>query len=280
MIVVTGAAGVIGRALMVRLHADRLPYTALDREALARGGPASLISAVPRRPSALVHLAAAVPRPPSIPDDDFSASRTREMDERVLEAARQWGCHVVYASGCSLYAKGGAAPKREEQAGTAVAQTSPYLVAKQKGEHDFLASESATVLRISAPIGEGLPPATVAGRFLETAKAGGILDVWGSGNREQNYVDVVDIADALIRTLIVRPSGLINIAADRPITMLDLAQEVVRACGRGGVRMTGKPDPRDGEPARYSNQRAADVLGWRPMTSMGVSLERLCRINL
>ncbi len=274
MIVVTGASGVIGRALMARLQANRLPCLALGREVLARNAP--LVSSVLRKPSVFVHLAAVVPKPPTIPDDESSAARTRDMDARVLKAVNQLDCHVVYASGCSLYGKSGVVPKREEDAAVEQAPSSAYLAAKQQGERNFLASGRATVLRISAPIGEGIPEATVVGRFMATAKAGGELDVWGSGRREQNYVDVTDIADALFRALIVRPATLINIAADQPITMLELAREVVGTCGRGGVRMSGKPDPSDGEPANYSNQLAADLLGWRAVTSMRTSLERLC----
>lgn len=278
MIVVTGASGVIGRALMARLHSERLPCVALDRDMLAR--PASLISAALRKPSVLVHLAAVVPQPPTVPDDEANAARTRDMDARVLEAVRQWNCHAIYASGCSLYAKGDAAPKREDEAGAEQMPSSAYLVAKQQGERDFLGSGRATVLRISAPVGEGLPRATVLGRYMATALAGGELEVWGSGRREQNYVDVVDIADALFRVLVVRPTERINIAGDQPITMLELARQAVQVCGRGVVLMADKPDPRDGEPARYSNQKAADLLGWRPMTSLRVSLERLSRAAL
>lgn len=278
MIIVTGASGVIGRALMVRLRAERLPCTALDRNMLARSVP--LADAVMRKPSVLVHLAAVVPQPPAIPDDEASAAHTLYMDARLLEAVKHWDCHAIYASGCSLYSRGDAAPKREEEAGSEQRPSSPYLAAKQYGERSFLASGRATVLRISAPVGEGLSRATVIGRFMEAAKTGGDLEVWGGGLREQNYVDVADLADALFRTLIVRPGELINIAADQPITMLELARQAIQICGSGVLRMSGKPDPRDSETARYSNHKAADLLGWRPMTPMRISLERLSGVAL
>ncbi len=273
MIVVTGASGLIGRALMARLRAECLPCAVLDREVLAR--PAPLAAAVPRQPSVLVHLAAVVPQPPAIPDDEASAARTRDIDARVLEATRLWDCHVVYASGCSLYTKAGPAPRQEDDAGAEPPSASAYLRAKQQGERDFLASGRATVLRISAPVGTGLPQATVLGRFMAAAMAGGTLEIWGSGQREQNYLDVADLADALFRALVLRPRELINVAADHPLTMLELAQQAVQACGRGEVRLASKPDPKDGEPARYANRKAAELLGWRPTTSMRVSLQRL-----
>ena len=276
MIVVTGASGVIGRALMARLQAERLPYAVLDRAALA--GHAPLTPALPHPPTVLVHLAAVVPQPPALADDEAAAAGTREIDARVLEVARRWACHAVYASGCSLSPKVGMAPRREEEAGAEPPPASAYLRAKQQGERDFLASGCATVLRISAPLGEGLPHATVVGRFMAAARAGETLEVWGSGQREQNYVDVIDLADALLRVLVLRPRELINIAADEPLTMLELARLAVRVCGRGQVRMAGRPDPRDGEPARYANQKAAELLGWRPVTPLRASLERLSRV--
>jgi UDP-glucose 4-epimerase len=278
MIVVTGASGVIGRAVMTRLHAERLPCAVLSRDILARRF--QIDDAVVRKPSALLHLAAAVPQPPVVPDDEANAAYTRAMDVLILEVARRWDCHAVYASGCSLYAKGNTVPRREDEGGAEHKPSSAYLAAKQQGERDFLASGRATVLRISAPVGEGLPRSTVIGRFLEVAKAGGELEVWGSGQREQNYVDVADLADAFFRALIVRPGELINIAADQPITMLELAHKIVRVYGRGVVRMAGKPDPRDGESARYSNKKADELLGWRPMTPLQVSLEHLNRATL
>jgi nucleoside-diphosphate-sugar epimerase len=274
VIVVTGASGVIGRALMARLQAERLPYVSLERKFLTC--PEALAAGVSRRPSLIVHLAAVVPQPPTVPDDEINANRTRAIDEVVLKAVTLWDCHVLYASGCSLYTKTGSESRREDEAaGVEPTPVSAYLQAKLQGEQNFLASNRATVLRISAPIGPGLSNATVLGRFLAAAMSGRTLEVWGSGQREQNYVDVADLADALFRVMILRPRELINIAADQPLTMLELAQQTVQACGKGEIRLLGKPDPRDGEPARFSNRKAAEMLGWRPMTSMQVSLERL-----
>jgi nucleoside-diphosphate-sugar epimerase len=277
MILVTGASGVIGRAFVARLNAERLPFVVMNREVLGRGIP--LAAALSCKPSVVVHLAAVVPQSPSIPDDEVSAAHTRDIDMRVLEASIMWGCHMVYASGCSLDPKTDLEPIREE---AAVEQSlaSAYLRVKQQGERDFLASGHATVLRISAPVGEGMPSATVLGRFMAAAKVGGVLEVWGSGKREQNYVDVVDLADALFRVLVVRPYELINIAADQPVTMLELANQVVQVCGRGVVRSTENPDPRDGEPARYSNHKAANLLGWRPVSPLRASLENLSKAML
>lgn len=274
MILVTGANGVIGRDFVARLRDESVPHVSLSRAVFDLAGDAPLSACVGRRPSTVIHLAAAVPKPPKISDDESSAARTRRMDRKILEAVREWRCAVIYVSGCSLY------ERRDEpldEGAAVVAQDSPYLAAKLGGEREFLAYENATVLRVSAPLGEGLPAAAVAMRFVLAARSGGEIPVWGSGAREQNYVDTDDIADALWRALIVRPNTLINIAADEPVTMLELATEVASACGTGRVHLTGQADPNDGYRARYSNLRAAELLGWRPRATLRETLNRLAR---
>jgi nucleoside-diphosphate-sugar epimerase len=258
---------------MNKLYSVNLPCVAIDREALV--DVTSLSGVLSKQPSVVIHLAAVVPKPPTISDDQSNAKSTRIIDRAVLEAVDLWNCHVIYASGCSLYTKGGPHPCREMEIGDGPELKSPYLSAKLKGEGEFLASGRATVLRISTPVGEGLSTATVLGRFMLSAKMGRRLEVWGSGFREQNYVDVEDLADAFFRAVIVRPTEVINIAADYPFTMLELAQKVVQIYGRGSVFQNGKSDPGDGETARYSNQRAFEILGWQQLTPLEASLARL-----
>lgn len=278
MVVVTGASGVIGRAFVTRLQAECLPFVVLDREILT--GATYLVDLLARKPSIVVHLAASVPKPPVIPDNEENAAITTEVDDQILEAVKLWGCHAIYASGCSLYPKGHPLRKSEDMTYSEYVTQNSYLAAKQRGEQSFMSTGQATVLRISAPIGKGLPESTVLGRFIDAARCDRNLDIWGSGQREQNYVDVIDIADALFRSMVVRPCEVINIAADYPITMLDLAKKIVQMFGRGSVHMTNKPDPRDGETARYSNVKASEMLGWRPSIPLADSLETLRRGSL
>ena len=275
MIVVTGASGVIGRAFIRRLKAECLPFVVLDRETLI--GATCLVDLLAGKPSIVVHLAASVPQPPVIPDNEENAAITKKIDKRILDAVNLWGCHAIYVSGCSLYPKGHPLQMSEDMIDAEYVTQSFYLAAKQWGEQSFMTTGQATILRISAPIGEGLPKSTVIGRFIDMARSDGNLDIWGSGQREQNYVDVIDIADALFRSMVVRPCEVINISADYPITMLVLAKKIVEIFGRGFVRMTNKLDPRDGETARYSNVKAGEILGWRPSIPIEDSLETLRR---
>ncbi len=274
MIVVTGASGVIGRVLMARFCSDGIEAVGVRREAFDLASGASLATFIGRRPEAVVHLAAAVPHATHYPDSEASAAKTRAADRTVRDAVLEWGCRVVYASTCSLYDKHAATVKVEETP-VAVRPDSPYMQTKHEGEKIFGALASHSILRVPAPIGPGLPDTVVAKRFFNQAVAGQTIRVWGTGKREQNYVDVRDIADMFLRAAHSTSLGVFNISADAPTTMLELAAVMAKVIPRASFELAGVPDPLEQEYTRYSNARAREVLGWVPTASLEDSIRSM-----
>lgn len=271
MIIVTGASGVIGRALMARLRSEGIEAVGVCREVFDLASGASLAAFVGRRPKAVVHLAAAVPHSTRYPDSETSASKTRAADLTVRDAVLAWDCRVVYASTCSLYDKHTATVKFEDTP-VVVRPDSPYMQAKRDGEKMFATLPSHGILRVPAPIGPGLPDTVVAKRFFNRAVAGQTIRIWGSGKREQNYVDVRDIADMFLRAAYSKFLGVFNISSDAPTTMLELAAAMARIIPRASFELPGVFDPLEEEYARYSNARARKVLGWAPMKTLEESI--------
>ena len=277
MIVVTGASGVIGCAVMARLRIEEIEAIGVNREAfdLARGH--SLATYIGQRPEAIIHLAAAVPHSTHYPDNQASADKTQATDRTIYDAAIEWGCRVVYASTCSLYNKKKATVKFEETP-IAIRENSPYLRAKLMGEKMFATLDSQCILRVPAPIGSGLPDTVVAKRFLDQGLTGQPISVWGTGNREQNYVDVRDIADIFLRAACSSALGIFNFSADKPTTMLELAQLMVKVIPGASFEMAKVPDPLEPEYTRYSNKRAREVLGWTPKLSLESSISSMYEV--
>lgn len=275
MIVVTGAKGIIGRAVVARLCARGTPVAAISRDVfdLSRSD-ADLSSLVAARPAGIIHLAAAVPHSVQYPDCEASAGLTRRIDATVRNAAAAWDCRVVYASTCSLYDKR-TPDTKSESTPVSPRPDSPYLQAKHDGEVLLGVLRGAAILRVSAPIGPGLPDTVVAKRFFDIASAGHAIRVWGTGKREQNYVDVTDIADLMIRAVDSDADGIFNIAADAPTPMLELASTMVGVLHRGSFELVDRPDPLEGEYTRYSNERARALLGWRPTVSLEQSIRSM-----
>jgi nucleoside-diphosphate-sugar epimerase len=256
---------------MARLQSERADVVGVHRGIFDLASGASLSKFIGRRPDVVIHLAAAVPHSFHYPDTELSADKTRAADRMVCTAVVEWGCRLIYASTCSLYDKHVATVKFENMP-VIVASGSPYMRAKREGEQMFAEVPSHAILRVPAPIGPGLPDSVVAKRFFNQAVAGEAIRVWGSGKREQNYVDVSDIADLFLRAARSTSVGVFNVAADAPTSMLELAAAIVAVIPKASFRLAGVPDPLEREYARYSNARAREILGWVPKLSLKQSI--------
>lgn len=251
-------------ALLPALHGD------LDEQ------PEAVLASRPE-PAMIVHLAASIPTTAEPADAEASAAANRRIDDNVFGAARSAGAGVVFASSGSVYGSGSGRTFLE--AGP-VSPELPYAAAKLRSEEAgarALAGLPFVALRISAPYGPGQTVATVVHTFLQRALRGEELHFHGSGSRMQDFVFVDDVADAVARCVDRRPRAVLNIAAGRAVSMRELAATVAQAVGEPvAVRPSGRPDPQEGRTADYSIAAAAELIDWRPRTSLRVGLRRWC----
>lgn len=273
-VLVTGAGGLIGTAVCRVLCQRGWNVLAVSRRPTSFGASAgvaldltevNLVARLPSRPDVVVHLAAMVPDGSRVLDDESAAACTRSIDARVFEAAAAWGAHLVYASGCSLYDNRNVDSKTEDAELTA---ESYYLRAKLEGDLSARQLPRSCIMRISAPVGSGLKPSTVLARFVQRARENGVLHVWGSGRREQDFVAVSDVAEFVDAAIRLEATGIFNVAAGRPTTMRELAGIVCKTLGSGSISVNQAPDPLEGRTARFSIAAARKVLDWAPKVSL------------
>lgn len=272
-VLLTGAVGLVGRAVCQRFDADGINYMplvrsrcSLDNAVICDLSSAKGIS-LTQPVRAIVHLAAAVPMAAATPDTEVFADVTRMIDKSVLDLARMLNCPVIYASSCGLYDRSILEVKQESNLG-AINAYSPYLRAKLEGEAKFLEYGNVTIMRISAPVGPGQRKSSVVSRFIEQARSGQAITLWGSGRREQNFISVKDVADFIVRALKTNVPGIYNVASSQPVSMKALAEAIVATVGRGEVTYLEKADPNDADTARFDTSRALETFGWRSETSL------------
>lgn len=265
-VVVTGAAGFVGSALVAELlrrghrvvAMDRRPVAApaaahagalltltgdlLDRDALA---DAALATA-----EAVIHLAGC----PGVRDSaaDVEARRARDnvaATARVL-AAVPAEVPLVVASSSSVYGGSTGAPSRETDP---LAPRGGY--ARSKVAVETLCAQRAgqggrvTVVRPFTVVGEGQRPDMALVRWIRAAEAGRPLEVFGSLERTRDLTDVRDVAAVL--TALAEgahvPGGVLNVGTGRPHTLGEVVAAVAEVTGRA-VRTTVTPAA-DIEPA-------------------------------
>jgi nucleoside-diphosphate-sugar epimerase len=200
------------------------------------------------------------------------------MDVNILDASRVWQCPVIYASGCSIYARRVDRPLVESDPLEQVL-ISPYLGAKRDGDSIFSEYPHGIVLRISAPVGPGLPLTAVMARFSHAARSDKVIRLWGAGKREQDYVDVRDIALLVVRIIAAPKPGIFNVVAGRPVTMLELAQCIARHVKGTEIVIEGRPDPNEQILARYDGALCHAAYSWKSQISLDESIREVLRVD-
>ncbi len=277
MILVTGAAGLVGKELTKLFDELGVSYLGLSHNSFDLAEDLSLVDWMSQAPSQIIHLAAAVPQGYGRKDDRGTADQTRRIDENVARAARAWGCRVLYASTCLLYDCRDSAVKSENSPVSA-RKGSPYSSAKLDGEKTFASLGNSLVFRLSAPVGPSMLHTLVLPKFVAAAKGDLPIEVWGTGLREQDFISLSDIASFLVVAAGTKSlPNVLNLVSSNFVSMIELAELVVQIIGRGKVKVTveSAPDPLDGEFARYSNLLAFETLGWKPLKPLNSSIAEI-----
>ena len=289
---ITGGAGFIGSHLVRRLSA-RGPVTVLDdlssgkKENLAdldcaflRGSildPAPLAEACAGA-THVFHLAALV----SVPESVSHPARCQEINvegtRRVLAAAAQAGAkRLVLASSCAVYGDEPTMPKTET---SPTAPASPYAESKLAGEK--LCAEAplpAVALRFFNVYGPRQDPrgpyAAAVPKFLEAARAGTPLTIFGDGHQTRDFVYVDDVTAALEHAALhPTMSGVYNVASGHSVSVLRLAELTLALTGlRSEIRHApARPGDILHSSASIEKLRAT---GWSPALDLAAGLQKI-----
>jgi nucleoside-diphosphate-sugar epimerase len=288
MILVTGAGGIVGRAVCKRLSEDQIDFIPLLHSQNGDYGNEAIVVNLAEKDSlsiltkanisSIIHLAAAVPHSINTPDTDYFAELTRRIDLNIFSLKRVLGVPLIYMSTCGLYSRSNQSVKFEDD-NSNIKLASPYFSAKWFGEQTFRNEEDCTILRLAAPIGPGLKSNLVLSKFIELARSNETIKIWGDGKREQNYVDTRDISELIVRVLANPIQTVFNVAALQPVTMYELAKIVISSARQGSISFAEQSDPLEGQTARYSIEKARMFYDWSPKIDLKSSCESIISEN-
>lgn len=123
-----------------------------------------------------------------------------------------------------------------------------YAQSKMDAEEvlrQYQGKRSVTIVRSANILGLGQAPKAVLPVFVSAAKHNEDLNLSANPLTPISYIDVLDIAEALMRCLKLRGiSSVYNVAYPNPVTLMELASKVIAACGSSSkIRSTVPPTP-------------------------------------
>jgi nucleoside-diphosphate-sugar epimerase len=130
-----------------------------------------------------------------------------------------------------------------------------------------------STLRFASPIGPGMPKGLIVSAFVSNSLANNTLSINGKGERVMNYIDVRDIADAVIRA-VERPnvSGLFLLNGTS-ISNLDLARLCISVTNsKSAIEFSGNDDSQDAHKWIIDGTKAATQLGFTARITLDQSL--------
>jgi UDP-glucose 4-epimerase len=289
-VLVTGATGFVGSAVLTKLQQLGHAVITLGRTA-------------PREPGPLVHLPADLDEPATIlahrhdlqsvelaahiggevlrtgdpaADDMVRAMRTNVLGTAHLLAALPPSlCSLCYTSSLDVYRPTHVRPVSEDDPPGPVT----YYGASKLAAESLLRVWSVrqgiplAVLRLSQVYGPGDSSAKAIPNFLRACLGGDPPVLRGDGSDLRDYLYVDDAAAAVVRALERRATGIFNIASGVGTSISDLLA-AVRLAAHSSIEPTWLPATRSPSTMVLDVRRARAVLGWEPQVTLAEGLER------
>lgn len=124
--------------------------------------------------------------------------------------------------------------------------------------------------RISAPVGPRMNPKTILPVFINKALAGEDIVLLGKGTRQQTYVHVTDIAQAIYKAILSpNAQGVYNLASHNLVSNRTLAELCCKLTGSSSkIVFSGTEDPADNCNWEVSLQKIKNDTGYEPLVSI------------
>lgn len=230
----------------------------------------------------IVHLAAQVSVAQSVRNPHETFLHNVVGTQMVFEAARLAGTkRIVYASSAAVYGDSKKTPKEEADT---LSPISPYAASKEINERIAAVyartyGVSSCALRFFNVYGPGQKAdhaqASVIPRWIAAIKKGGPIAVYGDGAQTRDFVQVRDVARAVVSALEGSGSGVYNVASGTE-TSLKQVLALLQTVHGSEFPVVFEPS-REGDIVRSmaSIEKIKGELGWVPQVAFEAGIREL-----
>lgn len=206
--------------------------------------------------------------------------------KNCLEFADQVHARVIFASTSEIYGDPSISPQPETYWGNVntVGPRSCYDEAKRFGEsllytHNWKRGTKHGMIRIFNTYGPRMNPSDgrVIINFLEQARLGHELTVYGDGKQTRSFCYVSDLISGLTQYAEGNWTEPMNIGNDNEFTILELAQAVQEMFPEKNLRIVFEPLPKDDPKQRKPDitKAKANLSNWSPKIQLKEGLVKM-----
>jgi len=221
-VVIVGAGGFVGAAAAERLVARGVEVVAITRQDidLLSDGAAGQLAAILRETDTLVFIAAQAP----VKNNAMLIDNLRMAAAVCTAISSIQVAHVIYVSSDAVYADSDR-PLNE----TSCAQPASLHGVMHLAREVMLAEACKVPLCILRPtlIYGANDPHNGYGpnRFRRLAQRGEEIALFGAGEEQRDHVYIDDVAEIIVRCVVHKSQGILNIATGTVTSFLDVAQK-------------------------------------------------------
>jgi len=217
-------------------------------------------------PDIVIHCHAAVASGNTAPDQktlfDANVLATEKITAYFPKAAH------LYISSVSVY---GAFPETIDEC-SAASPLTDYAISKYWGEIAVLKSEKSAVIRLSSLFGNGMKENTLIPNYTNQAVQNEQIEVWGNGERKQNYIHISDVAK-LIEAIILKQAWNRNVflgVDEQEHSNLETAK-IIASLTRAEIVFKHTDHALS---VHYNNIFTQNSVNWRPETTLSEGLKQ------
>jgi UDP-glucose 4-epimerase len=245
---VTGSSGFIGSHVVRALTGAGYQVAGIDTAAVVSTDARDYFRHSTGRFDLVVHCAAQVGGRKVIDWTPIQHAVNLELDAALFGwAARNLPGRVVYFSSSCAYPKGGAGRLWEGEIDLANPQWPDGLYGWAKLTGELLANTArqagvrVTVVRPFSVYGPGVREGFAVRGFVDQARhRADPFIIWGDDTQVRDYIDVRDVADAVLALADAGVDGPVNLGTGIPTTLRELAGRVCAAAGyEPGIKVDG-----------------------------------------
>lgn len=261
-VVVTGASGFVGQALISQLRKNGFAVTGVTRRKLNGLITVSDYSETPMSDGAvLVHLAQGANTSDSFGDDDVKLCQ-------VL-SDRPWR-HIVYASSAIVYGDAGDYLRSPEEQISAFNDYSRVKLTCEK----IVLDAGGTCLRLGNLYGPNMNAETVVSAILRQIPGVGPLILQNTAP-VRDFLWIDDATRCMVAACRLMPGGILNLGTSSGKAVGDVARLALTLAGERSRAVIGMTDSVRSSCLVLDIAKTREVLQWSPQVELSMGLGRL-----